>query len=166
MLILEIFFAFIIAAIFSNLVEWTTHKYILHGLGKNKNSWFHFHWQHHHISRKHNFVDEDYKLGFFKSSAYRREVFSLIGILLANSWLYFIWPAMFFFCIFFSIVYFFCHSYSHINVEWCKKWLPHHFDHHMGKNQDKNWGVTSPLWDIILGTRVIYKFDDNNKVIK
>jgi len=159
MILFKIICAFIIAGVFSNLVEWLTHKYILHGLGKNKKSWFHFHWQHHHISKKHNFIDEDYKLGFLKSSSFRREVFSLIGILILNFWILFIWPLVFYFCIFFTVLYFFCHAYSHINPDWCKKYLKHHWQHHMGKNQDLNFCVTFPLWDHILKTRKYYKID-------
>lgn len=163
-LFLNIFSAFIVAFITSNLIEWLVHKYVLHGLGKNKNSWFHFHWQHHHVVRKNNFVDEDYKLGFFKSSAFRREVMSLVALLVVNSWICFVWPILYAWLVFFTALYFFCHAYSHINVVWGKKWLPHHFDHHRGIDQDKNWVVTFvPLWDWIMGTRVKYVYDEKGK---
>ena len=45
------------------------------------------------------------------------------------------------------------HQRGHLNVEWGKKNMPWHYDHHMGKDQDANWGVTNPFWDIIFGTR-------------
>jgi len=46
------------------------------------------------------------------------------------------------------------HRKSHLDVEWGKKWMPWHWDHHMGRDQNANWGVTLPLWDYALGTRV------------
>ena len=82
-------FEIFVALIVSNLYEWIAHKYILHGLGKKKSSFF----------------------------------------------------------------YYFAHRKSHLDVQWGKKWMPWHFDHHMGKNQDLNWCVVFPLWDHILGTR-------------
>jgi sterol desaturase/sphingolipid hydroxylase (fatty acid hydroxylase superfamily) len=49
--------------------------------------------------------------------------------------------------------YFYMHQKSHRDVEWGKKHIPWHYDHHMGKNQDANWGVTTAIWDLIMGTR-------------
>ena len=48
------------------------------------------------------------------------------------------------------------HRRCHVDVEWGKRNFPWHYDHHMGKNQDANWGVTNPLWDHILKTRIKY----------
>jgi len=36
-----------------------------------------------------------------------------------------------------------------------KRWAAHHHIHH--HHPDKNFGVTSPLWDIVLGTRYVSK---------
>ena len=52
-----------------------------------------------------------------------------------------------------AVLYYFIHRKSHIDVEWGKKWLPWHYEHHMGKNQNANWGVTSPIFDYVFGTR-------------
>jgi len=38
-------------------------------------------------------------------------------------------------------------------VEWGKKKMPWHYDHHMGKNQDSNWGVTVEWPDKLFNTR-------------
>ena len=40
---------------------------------------------------------------------------------------------------------------------WARKHLPWHYDHHMGKNSNKNWAVRLPIFDYLLGTREIYK---------
>ena len=43
-----------------------------------------------------------------------------------------------------------------MDVEWAKKNIPWHYEHHMGNNQDANWGVTNSFWDLLIGTRVKY----------
>jgi sterol desaturase/sphingolipid hydroxylase (fatty acid hydroxylase superfamily) len=164
-LVLEVILSCLIGFVVSNFSEWVVHKYILHGLGKKKDSFFNFHWQHHNISRKNKFVDNDYKEGL-GCRAIRREILGIVALLFFNiNWL-FMWPMLFAWFTFFSIAYYFIHSYSHINPQWCRKWVPWHYDHHMGIDQNKNWGVTSPFWDYILGTRVKYVYDDNGKAIK
>ena len=52
--------------------------------------------------------------------------------------------------------YYLVHKQSHRDAAWAKRWVPWHYDHHMGPNQHANWGVTWPLWDHILGTREPY----------
>ena len=51
--------------------------------------------------------------------------------------------------------YYYVHVKSHMDVKWAKKWIPWHYDHHMG-GKEANWGVLLPLIDKILGTRVYY----------
>ena len=36
---------------------------------------------------------------------------------------------------------------------WMRRYLPWHYDHHLGRNQHANWCVTYPLADYVLGTR-------------
>jgi sterol desaturase/sphingolipid hydroxylase (fatty acid hydroxylase superfamily) len=50
--------------------------------------------------------------------------------------------------------YLYRHRKAHIDVEWGKKHMPHHYDHHMGANQDANWCVSYPWFDWILRTRL------------
>jgi len=52
------------------------------------------------------------------------------------------------------------HQKAHQDVEWAKKYMPWHYDHHMGRNQHANWGVTTAFWDLIMGTREKY-YDEN-----
>ena len=165
MLIVNIISSFFVAAIMTNLTEWISHKYILHGLGKKKDSFFHFHFSHHNISLKNKFVDPDYKLGFFKSAPYRREVYSLVGLLLLNiTWLW-TWPMLFYWLMFFTALYFWCHAKSHNDVEWCRKYLSHHYDHHV-YDANNNWCVIFPLFDYIFGTRSKGTYDKNGKPIR
>src|SRR5690606_15024611 len=48
------------------------------------------------------------------------------------------------------------HRKAHENPEWARKYLPWHYDHHMGRDQEQNWCVTFPFWDYVMGTRVPY----------
>jgi sterol desaturase/sphingolipid hydroxylase (fatty acid hydroxylase superfamily) len=34
--------------------------------------------------------------------------------------------------------------------------VPWHYDHHMGKNQEANWGITTDWVDKLLRTRIKY----------
>ncbi len=52
--------------------------------------------------------------------------------------------------------YYRCHKRSHLDPEWARENLPWHVDHHMGPDQDANWGVTSPWMDVLMGTRKPY----------
>jgi sterol desaturase/sphingolipid hydroxylase (fatty acid hydroxylase superfamily) len=63
-------------------------------------------------------------------------------------------PYFTFAVLFSSFNYLYRHRKAHIDVEWGKKHMPHHYDHHMGPNQDANWCVSYPWFDWILGTRV------------
>jgi sterol desaturase/sphingolipid hydroxylase (fatty acid hydroxylase superfamily) len=43
-----------------------------------------------------------------------------------------------------------------LDPEWARKVVPWHVDHHLGPDQDKNWCVTKPWFDWVMGTRVPY----------
>jgi len=144
----------LLAFVYSNLLEWLVHKYIFHGIGKSKNNPFSSHWHtHHRMCRKNHNVDITYK-DFPLHPTVKKEVASLIILCIIHLPLLFINWFFYMSLLFFSARYFYLHRKSHMNVEWGKKNLPWHHDHHMGKNQDANWGVTNPLWDYILGTRI------------
>ena len=52
--------------------------------------------------------------------------------------------------------YYYKHRKSHNDPEWAREHLPWHYDHHMGPNQDANWGVVRPWMDNLMGTREPY----------
>lgn len=150
-------FGIALALFVGNITEWLVHKYILHGLGKKKTSrWSsHFH-VHHKRSRKNEFFDEDYLKPIKENEPVKTEIYGVALLVLLNS------PSLFFSIPYFVTVclyaamYFYLHRKSHLDVEWCKKHLPWHYDHHMGRDQDKNWCVTFPLADYMFGTRFKY----------
>ena len=53
--------AAVLGILYASLLEWLIHKYILHGLGKNKESYWAFHWhEHHKACRKNEGLDPHY----------------------------------------------------------------------------------------------------------
>ena len=52
--------------------------------------------------------------------------------------------------------YYYTHKHAHLDPEWARAKLPWHVDHHLAPNQDANWCVTRPWFDLILGTRELY----------
>lgn len=140
---------------YSNFAEWAVHKYVLHGLGKNKRSLFAFHWHdHHRAARKNQFYDSVYEGNFkIKWNARSKEVLGLFLMWFSHIWI-FLFAPVFFLAITYSVInYYQKHKKAHTDPEWAKKHLKHHWDHHQGKNQNKNWCVTRPWCDILFGTR-------------
>tara|TARA_Y100001938_G_scaffold149519_1_gene236627 strand:+ start:1870 stop:2301 length:432 start_codon:yes stop_codon:yes gene_type:complete len=141
---------------YSHILEWVLHKYVLHGLGKKKKSRWASHWHtHHRSSRQNDNYDEDYSKGFFHYGV-RGEILGLLILGVLHLPTILISPLFYYTLIVCAIRYFKIHKKAHLDVEWCKKHLPWHYDHHMGKNQDANWGVTNEWVDRLLNTRIKY----------
>lgn len=143
-----------LALLYANFLEWSIHKYVLHGLGKKKGSFWSFHWHAHHQQvRRNGHLDEDYKDTIFQWNGQSKEILSLIGLALGHLPLALISPAFVLTLLYTNINYYRQHKKSHLDPEWARANLPWHYDHHMGKNQDSNWCVTKPWFDHIMGTR-------------
>lgn len=138
----------LLGVLLANFHEWWIHKFLLHGLGKKKRSIWHFHWIHHNITRTSEGYDDTYM-----GDGYIKERLSLIFIALVHSPIAFYYPTMAATMGVYLVAYYFMHMRSHIDPDWARKWVPWHWDHHMGKNQDKNWCIVIPLCDHIFGTR-------------
>lgn len=156
-LLVEAVLALALALITQNVIEWMVHKYVLHDLGIKKDSFWHYHWKHHNKCRKHNNFDKDYD-DFFKGNwgGARREfwIMVLLSVLVVVPVYFFVWP-LFGACLFLTEWYYFLvHAWSHVYVEAGKKWLPWHYEHHMGRDQNKNWCVSFPWFDWVMRTRV------------
>ena len=104
---------------------------------------------HHGTSRKNKMFDKNYQRF---SSASSFEIISLTLITAAHFPIYFISPTFFFTVLANVLHYYYVHRKSHLDVDWGKKNLPWHYEHHMGKNQNINWGIRSPLIDKLAGT--------------
>lgn len=144
----------ILAFVYANFVEWAWHKGVFHGLGKNSKSRFSSHWREHHRDvRKQCGFDLNYKNAIGTPGGPTEEILGLTVGALLHLPLLFYFPVFVFAVWVHAIVYFLIHRKSHLDIEWAKKYVPWHYDHHMGRNQDANWCVTFPFWDYILGTR-------------
>ncbi|TNE46521.1 MAG: hypothetical protein EP343_23230 [Deltaproteobacteria bacterium] len=143
--------------LYSNAGEWLLHKYVLHGLGKRKKSFWSFHWHNHHKEvRRNEHIDEAYDDSPFQWNAQGKEVASLLALGLGHAPLFPVAP-FFTATVWYSMVnYYRVHKKSHLDPEWAKENLPWHYDHHMGPNQDANWCVTRPWFDVLMGTREPY----------
>jgi len=142
--------------LYSQILEWVLHKYVLHELGKKKNSRWSSHWHTHHRScRKNNNYDKDYSKGFFDQTV-RSEILGLFSLGLIHTPLFFVIPVFYITLILCSLRYYFLHRKAHLDPEWGRKYLPWHYDHHMGKNQNANWGVTTDWVDRFMNTRIKY----------
>jgi len=144
------------AIVYTQLLEWVLHRYVLHGLGKNKKSMFSSHWHtHHKTSRKNDNFDKDYLRSIFFESS-RQEIIGLILLVLIHAPLLLYLPLFYFSLIILSIRYYIIHRRSHLDIKWCKEHLPWHYDHHLGKNQNVNWGVTTDWVDKLFKTKIKY----------
>lgn len=142
---------------YSNFGEWALHKYVLHGLGRHRGSFWGFHWhEHHQASRKHDMLDDQYLRSLWTWSAQTKELLGLAAVALAHAPLF---PVAPFFvgtvwaC---AVNYYRVHRRAHLDPQWAREHLPWHYDHHLGSDQNANWCVTHPFFDNLLGTRREY----------
>jgi sterol desaturase/sphingolipid hydroxylase (fatty acid hydroxylase superfamily) len=141
----------------SNAYEWFAHRYVLHGFGKRRESFYSFHFhEHHQASRRHDMIDDKYERSPFGWHSQGKEVLALASALLPMYALV-PWAPLFVLTLTYTTFeYYYCHRRAHRDPAWAKKHLPWHYDHHMGPDQDQNWCVTRPWFDHVMGTRVPY----------
>ncbi len=137
--------------------EWWIHKYVLHGQGKNRESFWSFHWHEHHKNvRRNEHRDECYERPLLGWHSQGKEALALLGLAAAHAPLLPVAP-WFTLTVWWRVLHYHrVHKKSHLDVAWARENLPWHFDHHMGKDQDQNWCVTNPWFDELMGTRVPY----------
>jgi sterol desaturase/sphingolipid hydroxylase (fatty acid hydroxylase superfamily) len=146
-----------VGLLYSNATEWLVHRYILHGRGKKRTSFwsFHFH-EHHSNARRNNHIDEDYRESPLQWNAQGKEALTLTLSTLLHLPLLPVAPFFTATVVYSSLHYYRVHKRSHLDPGWAREHLPWHYDHHMGPDQDCNWCVTRPWFDEIMGTRVPY----------
>jgi len=161
-----------LAILYVNMIEWAVHKYILHGLGKKKGSIWAFHWHDHHkICRKNENLDLTYlsrgrhvmkaqtPWWKWRWNSVSKERLGLFLLWIVHIPVVFYAPLAFLALSHATLNYYRVHRKAHLDVEWAKKHVPWHYDHHMGVNQDANWCITKPWFDYIMGTRVYYTYE-------
>jgi sterol desaturase/sphingolipid hydroxylase (fatty acid hydroxylase superfamily) len=140
----------------ANASEWAVHKYVLHGLGRHKDSFWAFHWHdHHRAARKHGMYDAAYATPWRSEwNARSKEALSLVLATAPWALLLPIVPGFSAAVLYSNINYYLKHRRAHLDPAWANENLPWHVDHHLGPDQDANWCVTKPWFDILMGTRV------------
>lgn len=136
--------------------EWATHKYLLHGLGRDRESRLSFHYHDHHQAvRRNGGYDPAYEGPVWSTPTQAREAIGLALVALAHAPLFPIAP-------FYTSTVWYClwryrrdHRHAHLDPEWARDHLPHHYDHHMG-DQDKNFGVVWAWFDLLAKTREVF----------
>ena len=152
----------ILGFLYANILEWVIHKYVLHGLGKKKGTLLSFHfYEHHQASRKNNGIDLDY----LKWGPTRENIF-LICLLSLHAPIFFWSPTLFVTLFIYTTLYYHVHRKSHLDANWARRWLPWHYDHHMGKSQNANWCVLFPLADYIFKSRIKYEYSETGRPIR
>jgi hypothetical protein len=145
---------------YTNAGEWLLHKYMLHGLGKDKANFWAFHWhEHHREARKHDMFDPQYVRSVFTWSPQGKEAAALLAGALLHIPLFPIFPFFTATVWYRMLRYYQLHKRAHLDQGWAKEHLPWHYDHHMGKDQNANWCVTHPWFDYVRGTRKKYTYD-------
>jgi hypothetical protein len=145
---------FVIGLFYSNAAEWFVHKYLLHGAGRKKGTYWSFHFHDHHKAvRKSAGYDPAYAKPLWEAPSKAKEAWGLVSSAIMISPVLVISPGFVFANWLHSAGYYVVHKKAHLDPEWAREWLPWHYDHHMGPDQDMNWCVTYPLFDHIMGTR-------------
>jgi hypothetical protein len=119
----------------ANAVEWGMHKYVLHGMGKKRGTFwaFHFH-EHHREVREHGYYDPNYERFPLGMHAQGKEAWALIASAVAVAPLFPVAPFFVGTLWYSSLNYYRVHKKSHMNPAWGEQRVPWHFDHHMGNN--------------------------------
>jgi len=151
---------FPLGILYANALEWGLHRFVLHGLGRRKDSFFAFHFNgHHRKARKFGMVDAAYERpaieGPFPGAPQTREVLSLIGLGMVHAPLAWVAPWFSLGLLYSGINYYRVHRRAHLEPAWAREHVPWHVDHHMGPDQDANWCVTKPWFDLLMGTRQV-----------
>ena len=144
----------LLGLVYGQWLEWYIHKNLLHRLGKKRNSMFSYHFfVHHRTSRQNLFYDDSYE---GKGEGKQKEIRDLVMLSAIHSPIVLIAPWFILGAAVQGILYYVMHRKAHVNPEWCKRYIPWHYDHHMAPNQDANWGVTTDWIDRLMGTRIVY----------
>lgn len=133
-----------LAWVYSHIFEYIIHRWFLHNHKLFKFAFKNHFSKHHKIARNNKMYDETYKS--LVSSKF--EIFGLLIAAILHLPILIVFPYAYGTLLFSLTSYYVLHRKSHIDVEWGKRWLPWHYEHHMGKNQHKNWGVRLPIIDL------------------
>lgn len=145
---------FLLGLLFANAGEWVIHRYLLHGLGQQADSFWAYHlYEHHAVARRCDMLDAGYKTWPKLWNSQAKECLVLACILILN--LPFFWWANGFACAIYAsvLLYYIVHRKAHCDRQWAKTYLPWHYHHHM-INDNANWCISHPLFDYLMKTHI------------
>lgn len=155
---IEVVLLVVLGCLYGNFMEWFLHKYILHGLGQKPKSKFSFHWlQHHRLVRIKKYRDPSYDRDSLFAWNPRTQEIAWLGVVAAlHAPVFWLAPVFGVTTLLWTVFYYLVHFISHKRPAIGKKYFRHHYEHHMGEDQEKNFCVTFPLMDYVFGTRQKY----------
>ncbi len=144
----------VIGLFYGALLEYGGHRFVFHKLGKRRGSRFAFHWyDHHSTSRRNRMIDPAFHHWALRWDACGRELMGLMMLLVTHAPLALVAPGFYAGAATYAALYHYVHRRSHVEPEWGLRWCPWHVAHHIGLNQDVNYGVVTDLIDRLAGTR-------------
>ena len=146
---------FLLGLLVANAGEWLIHKTILHGLGKNRHSFWAYHlYEHHAVCANNGMLDVGYQtIDLTTWNTQSKELLVLTVIILMLFPFFMVLP-FFIGAIYLSLLlYYYLHRKAHLNPAWAKDHLSWHYQHHLG-GSNANWCVSYPLFDYLMGTRI------------
>ena len=133
----------LLGLLYASFVEWFAHRFLFHGLGRKKNSFFAFHLREHH---KNVLKNDYYDIKFSKI-----ELPGILLLLLLHSPILYVSVAFYVSLCLYGVLFIIVHNIIHKKPDIGKRYFTWHWNHHMS-NQNKSWGVVCPIFDMLAGT--------------
>lgn len=134
-----------------NVGEWAVHKYLLHGWGRRRDSFWSYHlYEHHAAAAANGMIDAGYRQWPLRWNAQGKEVLVLAIILLSHLPLFRLAPAYAAGLYFGVACYYLRHRRAHLEPDWARRHLPWHYAHHMQPDSGDCWCVSWPWFDRLL----------------
>ena len=150
---MSVFLQILLGWLYGHLAEYVIHRWILHNR-RLKRAFVHHFAQHHARARRGVMIDHT---SLAKVSIGEFEIRALVFAVVLHFPIIFFFPYFYCAIIYSALAYYFVHRRSHRDNDWGRNNIPWHYDHHMGRDSNKNWGVRLPIFDYLFGTREIYK---------
>lgn len=141
----------------ANAGEWVFHKRVLHGRGRDPKSFWAFHLHEHHVAALRNQgADPDYARPPLGRHAQGKELAALSLTIVPIALVAPVAPFFAAGLAYSAVRYYRLHKRAHLDPAWARAHLPWHYDHHMGPDQEANWCVSRPWFDVVMRTRKPY----------
>jgi sterol desaturase/sphingolipid hydroxylase (fatty acid hydroxylase superfamily) len=143
--------------LYANVGEWWVHKILFHRIGRRRGTLPDFHhFEHHPHARRNGMIDPDYQRSVFGWHAQGKEMAFWAVVAVGHAPVALVWPSLVGGLYLSVALFYVAHKRAHTDPAWARRWLPWHYDHHMGPNPEANFCVTFPWFDHVMGTRVPY----------